>query len=740
MDTSVRSAKTTNATPVARRPLGRAVRRRVSRREWTVIAAVALAALLPSSRLAAAAAAGQTCPTSTTSQPLTTVGEIKSQGGKLQAVIKVVSGERCISGQPNPVLMRYFAGHNPADPDTKWPGKANEGLAGPGPTLRAELGDVVQITFLNNVKAGDFGASLDSGEQGLGNGCDQATNASTTPVNKTWYPDTDKYPNCFHASSSANLHFHGMHVTPSTTGDNILITVRPNEKVTEQDVKAPFQQIFQHCELGRQPQKWGDLPQSWRDSQEKLLKQYDATAPYQGGHGLPPNLQLWPQDQKAIDLGMWPQFYSGSYAYCFQIPKCPVNAPCGSNLRMGEAPGTHWYHSHKHGSTALNLFNGLAGAFIITDNSPDGYDGKLKAFYKDKGKLEEKVLVFQQLSTVVNLLSAASPPVTAKPPGPPGLLVNGQAAPTITMQPGQVQLWRLINASVMKTVAGSFATSPGSTQSITFKQTAQDGVQLAWQNYNQQANGTQTIQLAPANRMDLLVQAPSTTGSYTLQGTTPGGTVVVYLNISVTGNAVTPQMGFPATQDDYPPLPEFLKDIAASTIQAQRNIVYGSYAPTDPAPAHTGLVQFTIDGKAFQDNHIDKVVELDTAEEWTIYNTDGLSTGKVAHPFHIHVNPFQVIEVYTPANSTPLQTFSHNYVWYDTYPIPAPVLSTKLPSGQTCQVALVNNYCPGYVKMRSRFVDFTGLFVQHCHILAHEDRGMMQLVEVVDNQTPLKHH
>jgi L-ascorbate oxidase len=46
----------------------------------------------------------------------------------------------------------------------------------------------------------------------------------------------------------------------------------------------------------------------------------------------------------------------------------------------------------------------------------------------------------------------------------------------------------------------------------------------------------------------------------------------------------------------------------------------------------------------------------------------------------------------------------------------------------------------GYFKMRTRFVDFTGEFVQHCHILAHEDRGMMQLLEVASNKTKLKHH
>jgi len=48
---------------------------------------------------------------------------------------------------------------------------------------------------------------------------------------------------------------------------------------------------------------------------------------------------------------------------------------------------------------------------------------------------------------------------------------------------------------------------------------------------------------------------------------------------------------------------------------------------------------------------------------------------------------------------------------------------------------------PGYFKMRSRFADFTGQYVLHCHILAHEDRGMMQLVEVAPKgMSPYDHY
>jgi FtsP/CotA-like multicopper oxidase with cupredoxin domain len=76
------------------------------------------------------------------------------------------------------------------------------------------------------------------------------------------------------------------------------------------------------------------------------------------------------------------------------------------------------------------------------------------------------------------------------------------------------------------------------------------------------------------------------------------------------------------------------------------------------------------------------------------------------HPFHIHVNPFQVVESSDPALETG--------VFKDTVPIP-PVQE----NGQN-----------GYVVIRSRFERYIGRFVLHCHILGHEDAGMMLLVEI----------
>ena len=73
-------------------------------------------------------------------------------------------------------------------------------------------------------------------------------------------------------------------------------------------------------------------------------------------------------------------------------------------------------------------------------------------------------------------------------------------------------------------------------------------------------------------------------------------------------------------------------------------------------------------------------------------------------------------------------------IWWDVFAIPS------------ARAVFINNYdgpsrhlVPGYFKMRSRFVDYAGQYVMHCHILAHEDRGMMTVVEVVPFTTAYSH-
>lgn len=840
-------------------------------------------------------------------QNLLNMPEIKSENGRLRANIKLTDGLRTVWGSvgigPNAPsdkrcasqYMRFFEGTDLLHPKP-WPSGPDPM---PGPTLRAHVGDLVEIMFQNQINTQHFANSLDQGELGNTPGCDQVFGAPGWQANKkfrsgyqinptvnnrggfvftatqngsgtsgataptfpqtvgqsvtdgsvTWtnsagpdwtasnqysagtgiqpltnnpggyvfiasqggtsgaqpptfpqtpgatvndgtaakgiiiwtnsgkqlpiYPGGDTMPNCLHGSSTANLHFHGTHTTPSTTGDNVLLYIRPalrtGGKIEPGDAftSSQFAQIFSTCEKNGSPTRWAQLPLQWRQSQESLLQTYDKTAPYKGKPGnLPASMKLWPQNQKEIEEGLWPQYQLGAYPYCFRLP-----AYDPAKVQMGQAPGTHWYHAHKHGSTALNVASGMTGVFIIEGK----YDTDLRKFYPN---LQEQVLMLQQLSTapfpLTNALHFQNGPGAPRAP----ISVNGRRNPIVTMRPGEVQLWRIVNGAFRDAVRFASFNPEGSQQPcnqlgaaaivvpcINWRQIAQDGVQFKYANYNRLGKPNNEFNLAPANRADLLVKAPTQPGTYVLQAVANEGSPIqsndtsytfTLLTVKVTGNPITPAMDFIQNEADFPVFPSFLADIPESTITRKRKLVFG--------PGNS-----TIDGQSFNPNHINQAMLLNTAEEWTVMN----QANDKAHPFHIHINPFQITELFEPNSKEakdpsspcyanplkpetwkPCQPLSPPFVWWDTFAIPM-ARNDALPSSvcttvNACPAAIQpyttcsNGACTvniaGYFKMRTRFVDYTGQYVLHCHILIHEDRGMMQLIEVVPDTTLYTHH
>src|SRR5204862_4826830 len=87
------------------------------------------------------------------------------------------------------------------------------------------------------------------------------------------------------------------------------------------------------------------------------------------------------------------------------------------------------------------------------------------------------------------------------------------------------------------------------------------------------------------------------------------------------------------------------------------------------------------------------------------------------HPFHVHVNDFQVTEYYDP--TTGLRTAADRF-GVDNANAPAPTM--QIDEG------VIE---PGILAIRTRFDDYTGLFVMHCHRLNHEDNGLMAMVNVI---------
>ena len=482
-------------------------------------AAVALGAALPA---AAESTVMQAQAGTAVGQTLATIAEIAktTKDGPVQGVIKVLSENKTYLGASKAApgataaqsgQMRYFTGSLPGGPEI-WPPK--NGSPAPGPTIRARVGDTVQITLLNQVDVAAFGDSLDAGE--TTGSCDVATTVGPTGAVNTYpgSPPFDTMPNCFHGSSTVNMHYHGTHISPTILGDNVFAQLRPSPRangrpvVDEAYLRANnFDRIFTNCQAGHPPQTWNDLPERWRRRQQNLLTQYDKSAVWQGKRGLPPDEQLWPKDAADIRAGRWPQFFVGAYPSCFQLP-----AWNGQPTSMGQSPGTHWYHAHKHGSSALNLANGMAGAFIVEGD----YDDKLEPFYN-----KEVVLVLQQYAAQVNLARAPGANTAAL------VFVNGQYTPVVEMQPNEVQFWRIINA------CHSAAVPINGPTGVKWVQTAQDGVQLDPRNYGlalkaaQNTPGTWTNatlttpmtappwfgNLAPGNRVDMLVQAPAAAGS-----------------------------------------------------------------------------------------------------------------------------------------------------------------------------------------------------------------------------------
>jgi FtsP/CotA-like multicopper oxidase with cupredoxin domain len=446
------------------------------------------------------------------------------------------------------------------------------------------------------------------------------------------------------------------------------------------------------------------------------------------GHpALPHDAQLLPQSEAAIARGEWPQYQIGAHPFCFDLPRYAEDANGKPTaFVMGQCPGTHWYHAHKHGSTAINMYNGMAGVFVIEGD----YDEALKRKYPT---LREKVLIVQNLNEAPNLSNNQVRGLA------PSLWVNGDLNPTISMRPGEIQLWRLVNASVraVTTIVG-FDQKSG----MQIRQIAQDGVQFKFENYQkqpllgaQQDNPRSINTFAAGNRVDILVKAPDNAPSsppvFVLHDpVTPGGLDVNLLTVNVEGEPIS-SMEFPLTEDEYPEFPHFLKDIPASDIWISRRLDFG-WEPgrlttflTPPAP------KFMIDGKQFSDGLYNQTMVLGDAEEWTLTN----STARIAHPFHIHINPFQVVEVFDPNSGTTYKP-DGNYIWQDVIAIPP----AKVDDSGSLIIANGRVAQPGHVKIRHRFVDFTGSYVLHCHMLTHEDRGMMQLVRVISSKTFVQHH
>lgn len=586
----------------------------------------------------------------------------------------------------------------PIDPDN--PNDPNIAWTFPGPTMAVrkasgadqDNGDRVKIGLFNRMDP----VSIESQHE-----CNKACAAGDTSCQE---PQREA-PNCFHGDSTTNLHYHGTHISPQPHQDYVLLELYPK---------------------GSTLSEGGTMHSS------------------HGGD---------PTESTAI----------GDYYY--DIDPLPYN----------QADGTHWYHAHKHGATAVQMINGMSGALLI--HGP--FDDWLNRYYE--GQLSEKLLVIQQIFHDVNFHNRFADFNRNS------FLVNGQANPVITMSPGEVQRWRFVNATMH--ISSQVNTFFSGTTPPQFKQIAMDGVQFSPENYASQPllgiNSAKqpTLALSPGNRVDILIQAPAIEGDYILQQEISSDINLIRedirlnllkarVNNAKANNSSSPALltvrvrnkensrtsalsqAFPSPIQ-WPVLPPYLSRITDSEIVKRQQ---ADYNMTNIRQLD---VSFTINNKMYDPSCADFTMTLGTAEEWQVTNASGPQ-----HPFHIHTNPFQLLEKGSIINGVAVPFVQYkDPIWQDTQALPALGSTWDVKAGPIWNNDEAKTICPnvcsnnhggvwndqwrtieagtesvcgctyanstGYVRIRHRFEDFTGAYVQHCHFLGHEDQGMMTNVQTV---------
>jgi len=361
-------------------------------------------------------------------------------------------------------------------------------------------------------------------------------------------------------------------------------------------------------------------------------------------------------------------------------------------IPTNEPPGLYWYHPHIHGFTEFQVNGGAAGALIV-----EGMD----KIHPEVAGLTERIFTLRQQFLVPWI------------PGPYQLTINYQVAqfptfpaPKIEMKPGEKQFWRVANATNQDfmPLQVQFDGKPQKLQVV-----ALDGYPLP------KLRSQKTILLPPAGRAEFIVQAPTDnsvnaqfmTGEYDTGPTGNPDLQEVLGQITLTDNPKGQQA--PKTS----PVSLSMDKLKFAGLVSQKPTKQRKLYFSEEFGGSNGPIQFyiTVDGqkqKVFDPNEKPAITtHVGAVEDWTIEN-HALET----HAFHIHQIHFAVLEV-------------------DGQPVKDKDLR------DTIEVPYWEG--PGHpyhsVKLRMDFRDPTiaGTFVFHCHILLHEDLGMMHKILVKPN-------
>jgi FtsP/CotA-like multicopper oxidase with cupredoxin domain len=402
------------------------------------------------------------------------------------------------------------------------------------------------------------------------------------------------------------------------------------------------------------------------------------------------------------------------FEYRFRIPE-------------DEPPGLNWYHPHIHGFSSRQVTGGASGALIV--------EGLERAIPEVAG-LPERVFVIRDQ----DLLHRDAPPSAAEPVVPKpifdadgdaannntgfgrparDLSINFVPAPypeytpaRIVMRPNERQVWRVLNASAITSV---HLTLLYEKQPQPLGVVALDGVPV--NHGDREAARVKTVDhvsVPPGGRVELIVEAPplGVKGLLISRSVNTGADGEndpnrALASVEVSRSAPQTRLRFPALSV---PLPRPARPWVGTVDPVRVRKLYFSERRSDPAdPRSPTLFFITVDGEtptAFDPSSTlpNIVVKQGDVEDWIIENRS-----LEVHAFHIHQIHFQLRE------------------WFG-YQVNEPFLR------DTVEVPFFDNRMTAYPSVRVR-MDFrdpntVGTFVYHCHLLEHEDGGMMGTIRV----------
>ncbi len=376
-----------------------------------------------------------------------------------------------------------------------------------------------------------------------------------------------------------------------------------------------------------------------------------------------------------------------TYRYVYGIPP---NQP----------PGLYWYHPHPHGETNYQAGSGMSGLIVIEG---------IEAYAPVVRGLPERDVILRDYYLPGHrdpLVRRSTPDATLCNPNTPekGITINGLPMAKITMQPGSRQFFRVANAS---STTFFDLRIPGSRLFVV----ANDGVPLSFHDPSVQGQVVDDVLIPPAGRSEVVVLAPSGASTPLQTGCVDYGPLG---EDDPTRDVATIALGTPLRLHYMPsaaaarPKKEPFGDIHSWPIAAHRVVNFSEIAQKG---------KFLINDKSYDpDGPAMFVSKTGTVEEWTVSNY-----APELHAFHIHQIHFLVEDI-NGVKQPPS-------MWRD---------MIMLPYARTVNGKLQPSVMHLLMDFRDPIV--AGTFVFHCHILPHEDLGMMAKIEVEGTTRPLPTH